>query len=271
MASNKNDKNLYHVDEAGDLTFFSKGKPVNLNAGTASKFFIIGVLKIKSDVNEVHSKFEELRTELVNDPFIKKVPSIGKTANFFHAKDDCTTVRREVFKLIKSFNFTFQAIVRRKEVILNNVIQQYQKTQIKTQISERDIYNEMIKRLFKNLLHKEPSQIVFAERGKTFNNESLKDAIEKAKKNFYLTYNIKNDQQITIIKSQPSKHIGLQIADYYLWALQRLYEKEEIDFLELLIDDYKLIQDVDDKRDHGYGEWYNKENVISVDKIKGES
>lgn len=66
------EKIIYYVDETGDTTFFLKGRPVNFahdNLGV-SKFFILGELKIKSDLAEVTAEFSKLKENLKKDPFI---------------------------------------------------------------------------------------------------------------------------------------------------------------------------------------------------------
>lgn len=262
----------FYVDESGDLTFFVKNKPINFDTLPASKHFMIGTVHIKSDIKTVTDAFNQLRLDLLNDPFVKKIPSSHKIAQMFHAKDDADIIRREFFKLIRQFDFSVQVIIRRKSVILEQIKEQYKLTGIKTKISEKDMYNSMVTTLFKRSLHKNDCNIYFSARGKTFNEESLKQAIEKAKRNFYYQYKINNQHQINIFSSQPQYHIGLQIIDYYLWALQRLYNFDDASYFDLLRDDYKLIIDLDDKRNHKYGEYYNhKNNQITLEKIKGVS
>ena len=151
----------FYVDESGDLTFFVKNKPVNFNSSTVSKYFMIGMIRLKSDRKEVSTAFNSLRNELLQDPFVKKIPSAHKISQMFHAKDDADIIRREVFKLIKKFDFSAQVIVRRKQTILDKVKEQYKQTGIKTTISEKDIYNSMISALFKRSLHKNDCQIYF--------------------------------------------------------------------------------------------------------------
>ncbi|MGH9854925.1 MAG: DUF3800 domain-containing protein, partial [Blastocatellia bacterium] len=54
---------------------------------------------------------------------------------------------------------------------------------------------------------------------------------------------------------------------YYLWALHRLCEKGEERFFAALADGYKLVMDLDDKRNSGNGEWYSESNPLSLEKI----
>lgn len=266
-----NDCSFFYVDESGDLTFFVKNKPARLDGQTCSKTFMIGAVRIKSDIKEVENAFNNLRQTLINDPFVQKIPSSRRLNKMFHAKDDADIVRREVFKLIKTFDFSVLVIVRRKSAILEQVVKLYQTTGVKTRINEKDIYNVLVSRLFKPLLHKNDCKIYFSQRGKTFNDNSLRAAINTAKKNFYISNHIENAHNIEIHSSHPEEHIGLQIIDYYLWALNRLYEKNDDSYFNLLKDDYKLIIDVDDTRKHPFGEHYNSSHPISLIKIKKDS
>lgn len=257
----KINKVTYYVDETGDMVFFNKrGKPVNLQTKDVSKFFILGVLKIKDDIAEVESKFNNLRDDLLTDPCLRGTPSLfTKTAISFHAKDDCSAVRREVFKLLKNINVAAHAIVIRKEQRLNDAITLYKLTSRKTTFSEKEIYSELIQGIFKNLLHKvEKHDVIFAERGKTFTEQSLIEALEMAKVNLYNTHQIPVTSDVTPISSRPSKYIGLQIIDYYLWTLKKLYEDLDSSFFEILEDNFKIIMDVDDTKNHWPREWHTK-------------
>jgi hypothetical protein len=52
---------------------------------------------------------------------------------------------------------------------------------------------------------------------------------------------------------------GLQVIDYFLWALQRLYERGEDRYFNYLRSSYKLVMDFDDKRTgKSYGTWYGE-------------
>ena len=66
----------------------------------------------------------------------------------------------------------------------------------------------------------------------------------------------------------PREHAGLQVIDYYLWALQRLCECGEDRYFELLRPNYRLIMDLDDKRRHRYGEWYSDSNPLTLRRMK---
>jgi hypothetical protein len=107
----------YFVDEAGDLTLFNKRKQIVVGNEGSSSCFMVGMADILRP-DDVKQKLDELRQELLNDPYFRAVPSMQpeqkKTAICFHAKDDLPEVRREVFKLLPSFEARIIIAVRRK-------------------------------------------------------------------------------------------------------------------------------------------------------------
>jgi hypothetical protein len=72
----------------------------------------------------------------------------------------------------------------------------------------------------------------------------------------------------TIRSAYPSESEGLQVVDYFLWALQRLYERREERFFLLLAPQYRLVMDLADNRRRPYGEWYSDYNPLSLEKIE---
>jgi hypothetical protein len=77
---NQNDSFSQHrfLDEAGDTTFYGKGKRLVLGEEGVSKAFIIGMAKLKEPLNQLRSKVLSLQTQIEKDPYFDKVPSISK-------------------------------------------------------------------------------------------------------------------------------------------------------------------------------------------------
>ena len=193
-------------------------------------------------------------------------PKAKKTALMFHAKDDLPEVRREVFKLLVDNPVKVQVVIRRKSELAKLTKATYKL--MKQKLTENDIYDDLVKRLFRNLLHKaDENNIHFSKRGKKARTEALNAAIEKAKLNFEKKFNKKSDKPVNIISALSKDYGGLQVIDYYLWALQRMYERKEDRFFNLLKNNFRLIIDLDDKRNNEYGEYYSVQNSISIKKI----
>ena len=119
------------------------------------------------------------------------------------------------------------------------------------------------------MLHKADINFVtVAKRGKSSRLKALNAAINKAKANFEAKWNITSNNLITIKTAYPNEFIGLQIVDYYLWALQRMYERKEDRYFNLLAPNFRMIMDIDDKREKPYGQWYTDQNPLTLKKIK---
>ena len=263
----ENKRTYFFVDESGDLSRFDKKGRSLLGVEGVSKTFMLGSLEVLEPIEEIIKKMEELRADLIKDPCLLRTPSLKKTKLCFHAKDDCAAVRREMFKILKNMKARVRVMVRRKSELIRLSKHSFELNKVK--VSEATIYSSMVSRLFKPLLHKNSyNHILFSQRGKTFNTESLQKAIEIAKDNCYHDWGIKNDNIITIEHSSPSNHIGLQIVDYYLWALSRLYEQDDDSYFNYLRDKYSLIWDLDDKTKKDCGVYYTQKNPISLEKIK---
>lgn len=259
----------YYVDEAGDLALFNtKGRSIVGEAGV-SKFFMVGVAQI-SDPNAARKRLTSLRAKLLADPYFTGVPSMqpsaGKTASQFHAAKDLAEVRREVFAILPDLGAKIYVAIRRKGKLAPVARAIHRLTGQRWQ--EGNIYDDLVKRLFRNLLHKaDENRIVFARHAKWGRREALAMAIQKAKSNFEAKYGLASHKPTGIASAFPREEAGLQVIDYYLWALQRLFERGDDRFFNLLRPNYRLIMDLDDTRRKGYGEWYNDKNPLTREKI----
>lgn len=257
------DKIIYYVDESGDLNLFNK-KGIPLSEGPA--FIMLGLLKLK-EPNFI-DLFHEFRETIVTDPIFNTFNSINKTKQSFHAKDDHIAIKREVFNFIRKMDFSVQVVIRRKPALVEQAKSQFKAYGKK--LTDKQIYNDLVSRLFKEKLHKADSyEIVFSQRGNSTETRSLREALNKARENFYGSHGIQSKSTININCCMPSQNPALQIIDYCLWAVQRLYVKQEDVYFNLIQDKYKLIIDVDDKKKKPYGEYYSSSNYLSLDKIRG--
>jgi len=73
---------------------------------------------------------------------------------------------------------------------------------------------------------------------------------------------------VSILPSKPIKEPCLQVTDYFLWALQRLFEKREIRYLEYLKSKFDLIIDIDAATKRKYAEYYDHAtNPIDLERL----
>jgi len=259
----------FFVDEAGDLTLFDRRGRVIVGQPGVSRVFMVGLAHLP-EPDEAARQLERLRAELLADPYFKDVPSMqpdgGKTAMCFHAKNDVPEVRREVFKLLARLRTKVQVAIRRKAEL---AVAARLAHRLGQKLRPDAVYDDLVKRLFRNVLHKaDENRILFARRGKSARQQALETAIAKAKANFEDKWGIPSDRPTLIRSAYPSESAGLQVVDYYLWALHRLLERGEDRFFKLLAPGYRLIMDLDDTRNRPYGEWYSDSNPLTRAKLK---
>jgi len=256
----------YYVDEAGCPTLFGRRGKIIIGEEGCSKYFMMGFVEI-FDIIKIESELTDLRKEILADPYFKRVPSVqpdsGKTAVSFHAKDDVAEIRREVFKVILKNDFVFHSEITDKMVVLNRVLKKQAKSS-SFRYEDTFLYDSLTSRLFKNHLHKgKEVDIVFAKRGAKPRTEAFRTSIQKSKENFSKKWGIESDIPIKILCSTPAVTIGLQVADYCLWALQRFYEKKEARFLELIWEKVGCIHDIDNRAKSPLGEYYTKKKPLN--------
>jgi hypothetical protein len=66
----------------------------------------------------------------------------------------------------------------------------------------------------------------------------------------------------------PSAYAGLQAVDYFTCALQRLYEKGEDRYVSFIWSAFRLVQDIDDNRQAGYGVYYTQKNPLNASALE---
>jgi hypothetical protein len=257
----------YFVDEAGDATLFSaKGRVIVGHEG-CSRFFILGLLDVR-EPDALASGMEALRHALLADPYFRGVPSMQpaqrKTALVFHAKDDLPEVRREVFALLRAHPLHFFAVVKNKRKVIEYVRQRNQQDR-DYRYNANELYDHMVRRLFKNLLHKDDAyEVCFAKRGKADRTGALRQALEAARQRFDSQWSVRSCGPIRVAPRLPRECAALQAVDYFLWALQRLYERREDRFLGLIWPQCSLIHDVDDTRQARYGVYYTQKRPLTM-------
>ena len=117
---------------------------------------MLGLLDVP-DPARLQRAFDDLRTQLLDDPYFKDVPSMRpderKTALAFHDKDDFPKVRREVFSLLRrTEGLRFFAVVTDKWRVLDYVRQQNERNSV-----YRYHPNELYDYLIRSSLQKSPA------------------------------------------------------------------------------------------------------------------
>lgn len=219
------------VDEAGDPTLFhSSGKQIVGTEG-CSRYFIMGKLEVADPVG-LSGRLNTLRSNLLANPYYQGVESLRperkKTALKFHANDDMPEVRKEVFDLLASEGkgLRFHAVVCDKEVLAQREDAQRAKDP-GYRYQPNALYDGLIRSLF-GKLHAQADiyHLCIARRGQKNRNAALKTAIEHAERDFERGFGFSRGgvDRWRIVVSDPVETACLQAVDYFLWALQRLYE-----------------------------------------------
>lgn len=262
----------YFVDEGGDSVLFSrKGKALVETEG-CSRFFILGLLDVLDPI-ALKDRFDQLRTRLMSDSYFKNVPSMQpsnrKTALAFHAKDDLPEVRRDVFRLLRDTEgLRFFAVVADKLSVLEYV-RQRNKREPTYRYHPNELYDYLTGRLFKERLSQHDRyDIIFSKRGKSDRLTALRQLVETAHTDLARQQNMSEDATIRVSAATPKEHAGLQAVDYFVWALQRLYERGEERYLAYLWEAFRLVHDIDDTRASSQGVYYTQKSPLTVPALK---
>jgi hypothetical protein len=195
-------------------------------------------------------------------------PSRKKTALCFHAKDDLPEVRREVFALLIRHEVRFFAVVRDKKRIAE-LVQAHNQKSPNYRYHPNQLYDRCTSRLFKDRLHKDDGYMIhFAKRGAKDRTVALKNALELARSNFRRSWGIEGTAPIEVVSMTPPQCEGLQAVDYFLWALQRLYERGEDRYWQYVWASVRLVHDVDDVGQNDYGEYYTQKHPLTAARKK---
>ena len=95
MKPTENKKIYCYVDESGDTVYFNRNGKDLVKSGDSSPVFIVGYFKT-SEPNLITKRISSLRNEIMNDEYLKDIPSLKKSIVHFHAKDDCSEIKEKV-------------------------------------------------------------------------------------------------------------------------------------------------------------------------------
>ena len=106
--------------------------------------------------------------------------------------------------------------------------------------------------------------IVFSKRGKSDRLVALRKLIETASVPLTQQRNISDNSVTYVSAATPREHAGLQAVDYFVWALQRLYERDEERYLAYLWEAFRLVHDIDDMREASSGAYYTQKEPLTA-------
>ena len=255
--SEKQTKTYFFVDEAGDAVFYDKRGNVIVGKEGCSKILLLGFVKTENPQG-LRGAVLKLRDEIKADKYLEKIPSIRKTLQSFHAKDDCPEVREKFFKLIVGLDFKAEFFVARK--VEGLFLKRHQG-------KESLFYDDLVMKLFENKLHTSEQNIIyFANRGNRKRQEPLEHAVMSAALTFEAKWGRKIDSDIKIFPQTPKGEPCLQIADYMNWAVQRAFIRGEERYLKFIEEKISYLVDIYDFGKYP-NNFYNKKNRFEINKI----
>lgn len=266
----------FYLDEAGDTSFYGKGRTDIIGKNGSSNCFILGMVKFNEPLDKIRKDVIALQNKITADPYFS-VPSINKkkanTGFYFHATDDIPEVRKLFMDYIKSINCSFEAVVGAKS------IKHYE---LKHKGKEEYFYADLLSHLLKGKLKRNDKLVLnIAHRGKSTKNNNLTLALEKAKERYAKTLTDESEgikfkyRQIysrfdieTNVAFNVSNHTAeplLNIADYLCWAVQRVFEKGETRFYDFLKEKIELVIDLYDFENYeGLKNYYSPDNPLTT-------
>jgi hypothetical protein len=250
-------KNYFFVDESGDPTFYDKHKRLIVGNGGCSSIFLLGFIHTRNP-DAIRSSISNLRKEISNNKYYEGIPSLKKTLNAFHAKDDIPEIRERMYQLILSLDFKAEFVVARK---IGNIFASSHNN------NPNDFYDNLVSKLFENKLHLyEKNIIYFDTRGSKTRQAPLERAIKMAKDRFENKWNTKINVDIQIMAQQPKGEPCLQVIDYMNWAIYRAYTKKEIRFYKFMEKKISFLLDIYDFKKYPRNH-YHKKNKLELKKM----
>ena len=248
--------NYFFVDESGDPTFYDKRGNLIVGQEGCSPILILGFIET-TDPTPMRRALEQLHLELAADEYLKNIPSISKTNQIFHAKNDCPEVRQAVFKQIRAFDFKAQFVVARKrERVFRHSFH----------ANENEFYDYLISLLFENVLHRyQDNRIYFEQRGTRSRQAPLENAIQQSIKKFEGRWKRKIDTRVQVFPHTSNGEPVLQVIDYMNWAVYRAFVKREMRYFQYVQDRVSLLVDRYDSANYPKN-WYTRENPFDIEK-----
>jgi len=267
------------LDEAGDTAFYGKGKKSIIGTNGVSNCFIVGMVKFRQPLTELRKSVIELQEKVATDSYYDVISVRKKketTGFYFHATDDIPEIRKLFMDFIKSLDCSFEAVVGRKS------IERYETAH---KGKEQYFYADLLSHLLKNKLNKKEKLVLhIAERGKSTRNHNLELALEKAKERLANSINFKKNMKtddgwnsehfsrkdiistVVFNVTQPVQEPLLNVADYFCWAVQNVFEKGETRFYNYLKEKISLVIDIyETEKYENWKNYYGPKNPLTAE------
>jgi len=254
----KQPQHTYHrfIDEAGDMTFFGKGKIPIIGTDGVSKTFMLGMAQVKQDLAQARRLLQDFYAEIENDPFFNNVPSVKKRVErggfYAHAKDDPPEIRYRFLQLLRGeLDFSVQIVVGRKS--LTRFVSKHH-------AHEREFYADLLSHLLKDKASYKKLVVNIAQRSRSTDNKNLESALQQAHERYAKLHTDEYSAQIKFNVQPYNNEPLLAIVDYSLWTVQRVFERGETRFYDLIKDKIPLVLDLYDRENYKGSKNYYRPN-----------
>lgn len=252
------------LDEAGDTTFFGKGRIPIVGREGVSLSFSIGMVKFNGDLNQIRNQVRALQKEILEDRYLNTIPSIRKKCQgkgfYFHATDDPPEVRERFFRFIDSLDCSVEVMVARKIPALFTS---------KHNGKDAEFYADLLSHLLKNKLMMDQKLVLnIAERGNSTKNANLERALAKATERHAKKHG-NGDVACKVVFNVQNHHTEplLNVADYMCWAVQRVFERGETRYYDFLNEKISLVVDLYDSASYpGNRNYHTRKNPLTATK-----
>jgi len=255
------------LDEAGDTTFFGKGRVPIIGQEGVSLSFGIGMVKFTAPVAEVRQQVEELCRAVEADEYLNHIPSVVKRVQaggfYFHAKDDPPEVRERLFKWIRATDCSLEMVVGRK---IPGLFAR------KHNGKDSEFYADLLSHLLKNKFKLGRRLVInIAERGKTTRNHVLDMAMNKARERFTKKQDAAAISSEVVFNVQnPRTEPLLCVPDYLAWTVQRVFERGETRHYDFVRDRISLVVDLyDAEKYEGNRNYYTPKRPLTAENKLG--
>lgn len=250
------------LDEAGDPTFFKKGRILAVGAPGISLSFSLGMVKFNGDLDSIRSDIRAMEGEIGRDDYLNRIHSVRKKLNrggfYFHATDDPPEIRERMFRFIHTLDCSLEIVVARKIHAL------FAK---KHHSKDSELYADLLSHLIKNKLKMGQRLVLnIADRKTSTRHTNLEFALQRARERFEKRWPGEEIRSTVVFNVQtPSNEPLLCVADYLCWSVQRVFERGEMRHYEYILDKISLVVDLYDVANYKGGRnYYTRKRPLSA-------
>jgi hypothetical protein len=227
------------VDESGKPEIYSSHGINLVENKTASKFLVLAAVRSENQL-ELQQQVTEFRLSILKDESLSNIFSSGYSLDAFHAQIDYSEVKERFFQHITTLPIKIDVIVVEKLLCYEALKQNPGK-----------LYGVMSGQLLKNLCHQsENTEIIFSRKDSKLKlRQELESEVERVRLGYLEKHpTLEPNLALKYFHNPHYSHGGLQIADYIAYAVFQVFERNNIQWYEIVKDKIGRIQDICNKK-----------------------